>query len=178
LRYTFLYWEQPENTLALHVRAVDVCLDTHPRLVVYTFAPDVDQRLEQTCTQHRSVHQLAFFSNWAGGRRKNKLGSSFLSRFFFIKKNEHRQQVGSKKIMADHAVCTDSKCFQVECAHVRTRRTDSVCVHVHSKHVQTANVFSGCSQYYYLLLFIYLQLLLRSSTRKRHSALSAPSTTR
>ncbi len=40
------YWVIPENTLALHVRAVYVCLDTNPRLVVYTFAPDIDQRLE------------------------------------------------------------------------------------------------------------------------------------
>jgi hypothetical protein len=37
--------------LALHVRAVDVCLDTHPQLVVYTFAPDVE-------------HSIGVHTNW------------------------------------------------------------------------------------------------------------------
>ncbi len=45
--------------------------------------------------------------------------------------------------MAGHAVCTDSKCFQVQYVHVHTQSTDSVGVHVHSKHVQMANMFSG-----------------------------------
>ncbi len=48
-----------ENTLALHVRAVDVCLDTHPRLVVYTFAPDA-----LTNVWSKRVHSIGVYTNW------------------------------------------------------------------------------------------------------------------
>ncbi len=52
---------------------------------------------------------------------------------------------GSKKA-ADKAVCTDSKCIQVQYVHGYARSTDTIYVHVHSNHVQTRNGFSGMAQ--------------------------------
>ncbi len=80
MSFLVLYWVKPENMFALHVCAVDVCLDKHPWLAVYTFSQDVGQRLEKTCKQLGCAHQLAFFPRL--GQRIKKMINGLL--FFLI----------------------------------------------------------------------------------------------
>ncbi len=76
----YYQWVKPENAFVLHVCAVDVCLDMHQRRAVYTFAPDVGQRLEQTCIQLGCAHELAFFPRF-GRWIKKKTDMAY---FFFV----------------------------------------------------------------------------------------------
>ncbi len=58
---------------------------------------------------------------------------------------EKNIRIKGQKKTAGQAVCTGSKCFQVQNVHGHAQSTDSIHVYVHSTHVQMANVFSGCA---------------------------------